>query len=48
MLISNQIVQEVWLLASKIVDVLLQTMTVTKPIFMKLKFPLRVCKEVIT
>jgi len=48
MLIFNQISQEVWLLASKIIYVLLQTMIVTNPIFMKFKIPVRVCKIVIT
>jgi uncharacterized protein with PQ loop repeat len=48
MLIFNQIGQEVWLFASKIIHVLLQITTVTKPICMKFKFSLRVCKEVIT
>jgi hypothetical protein len=48
MLILNQIGQQVWLLVCKSIYVLLQTMTGTKPIFMKFKFPLRVCKEVIT
>jgi len=48
MLIFNRFGQEVWLLASKIIYVLLQTTTVTKWICTKLKFSLRVCKEVIT
>lgn len=35
MLIFNQIGRELWLLACKSIYVLLQTMTGTKPIFMK-------------